>query len=435
MDIHELDSPDAEVRMAAAKALGAKMEQGALKRTVLEEVNNHVHTTWSFSPYEPAAAAWHAWEAGLGIVGSIDHDSIGAAREMQESCRLFGMASTVGFEMRVRFEDPFLSGRRINNPDSVGIAYMCVHAVPRQSIDEVDRFLEPVRTSRGKRNRSQVEALQSLVGPYGYDLDYERDVLPLSKAAQGGSVTERHILFAMALQTIDMVGKGEPLVRFVRDRLHIPLSPATERLLLDEQNPYCAYDLLGLFKGFFLSRFFIQPGKEECFPVEKVVGFANRIGAIAAYAYLGDVEQDVTGDKKQQRYEDGFLDELVDILAGIGFPAVTYMPPRNTTAQMERLHRLCRERGLMEISGVDINSPRQRFNCPDLLDPCCRHLVDSAWALVAHEQLSATDLGLGLFCKDGPFADLPLEQRIERYAALGRRMDPRHPLDIVDQVG
>ena len=38
-------------------------------------VNNHIHTTYSFSPYSPTAAVWCAMEAGLATAGIMDHDS------------------------------------------------------------------------------------------------------------------------------------------------------------------------------------------------------------------------------------------------------------------------------------------------------------------------------------------------------------------------
>lgn len=438
MDIRKLEQEsndkDLAVRLEASGKLGSLIKDGTLSRTALEEVNNHVHTTYSFSPYEPSSAAYTAWKAGLGIVGSIDHDSIGAAREMLEASKRIGIASTVGFELRVSFLDTPLAKRKVNNPDSAGIVYMCVHGVPEQQISTVATFLSPLQEVRNRRNRAQVEVLQSLVGRYGFDLDFERDVLPLSHYGEGGSVTERHILYAMANQSIEMFGKGEKLIGFLKKDLAISLAPKLEQWLLDEQNPHYAYDLLGVFKSNFLSRFFIQPSRDECLDVRDVVDFSNSIGAIAAYAYLGDVAESVTGDKKAEKFEDEFLDELLDLLVDCRFPAITYMPPRNTIEQMTRLQQLAQQRGLMEISGVDINSSRQSMNCPELLSPTAKHLVANAWALVAHEKLSSVDPTLGLFSKSNPFADKSLDKRLELYASLGRKMDGYNPLGLIDSM-
>lgn len=435
MDLLQLEqainSADKPTRLQASRDLGSLIRSGSLSRKALEEVNNHVHTTWSFSPYEPSGAAYAAWKAGLGIVGSIDHDSIGAAEELLHTAKDLGLASTVGFEMRVSFLDTPLSGYKINNPDSPGIVYMCVHGVPHHKIEEVSQFLKHVNKVRNLRNKAQVEALQGLVGQYGFDLDFERDVVPLSHSDEGGSITERHILYAMARQCIAMFGKGEKLLRFLEKDLKITLSPKVQSLLLEPNNSHYAYDLLGVFKSNFLPRFFIQPAKAECPDVRDVVAFGNSIGAIPAYAYLGDVAQSVTGDKKEEKFEDDFLVVLMDLLVDIGYPAITYMPPRNTLVQMHRLQGLAKERNLMEISGVDINSSRQSMNCPELLQPSCRHLVDAAWALVAHEKLATADATLGLFHPQNPYAAQSLDERLARYSSLGRKMDGHHPLDLI----
>jgi hypothetical protein len=165
------------------------------------------------------------------------------------------------------------------------------------------------------------------------------------------------------------------------------------------------------------------------------VKFANDIGAIPAYAYLGDVSESPTGDKKAEKFEDDYLDALVPELKKIGFKAITYMPPRNTREQLARLRKLCQANGLMEISGVDINSSRQEFNCPILLEPEFRHLVDAAWALIAHEKLAAENPKLGIFHPENPLSVQPLEKRIEVYSNLGKRIDHRQPekaLKLVD---
>ena len=77
----------------------------------------------------------------------------------------------------------------------------------------------------------------------------------------------------------------------------------------------------------------------------------------------------VTGDKRAPKFEDDYLDELIDYVAKLGFRAVTYMPSRNTKAQLTRLRALCDKYGLFQISGEDINSPRQSFVCEAQRDP------------------------------------------------------------------
>ena len=92
------------------------------------ESNNHIHTCFSFSPYTPTHAALMARRNGLRVVGSVDHDSIGAAAEMSEATRILGMGSVTGFEIRARFGEGTPLGRPIGGtPEAVA-------AVPRDAV-------------------------------------------------------------------------------------------------------------------------------------------------------------------------------------------------------------------------------------------------------------------------------------------------------------
>jgi hypothetical protein len=156
------------------------------------------------------------------------------------------------------------------------------------------------------------------------------------------------------------------------------------------------YTLLGVLKSHLVERIYID-ATDECPDVAEFLRFTAEIGAISAYAYLGDVGDSVTGDKKSQTFEDSYLDELVDWLAKAGFNALTYMPTRNTKAQLRRVIALCERHDLFQISGEDINSPHQSFQCAALRDPAFRHLVDSTWALIGHELAASEELSGGMF--------------------------------------
>jgi hypothetical protein len=392
------------------------------------EVNNHVHTTYSFSPYTPAEAVQKAVAAGLAAVGIMDHDSIAGAGEMRGAGRHLGIATTAGVELRVSAAGTVLAGRMINNPDSPGIMYVMLHGIPARRTGDVSVFLKPIQASRERRTARMTGELNRLLPGLGLPaLEFERDVRAISRADAGGTITERHLLFALSSRILAAAGRGPSLPAWLRDRLGLPVPARLAALLADPANPFLAYDLLGILKSGFLDRIFIQPDAAECVPVADVVRFGVSVGAIPCYGYLGDVGESPTGDKKAERFEDAWLDELVVEVKRLGFRAVAYMPPRNTLAQLLRVRRLCAEHGLMEISGVDINSPRQVFTCPEVLQPEFVHLVDATWALIAHEKLQAAGDRYGLFHMDNPLADRPLPERISVYASIGRRIDPRNP--------
>jgi hypothetical protein len=103
-----------------------------------------------------------------------------------------------------------------------------------------------------------------------------------------------------------------------------------------------------------------------------------------------------------------------------GFRAVTFMPTRNSRAQLDRVMGLCERFGLFQISGEDINSPFQSFICEALADPRFTHLVTAAWALIGHERAATRDTDAGMFSRKTVFEIPDLRDRIARYAAIGR---------------
>lgn len=400
-----------------------------------KEINNHVHSTFSFSPYAPAEIPAKAQEAGLGTVGIMDHDSVSGCAEFLDAAKQVGIAATAGCEVRVNMDGTSVEGRKTNNPDEPNVSYIALHGIPRSQFAAVEAFLKPIHDARIARDRKEVEKLNAVLEERGAPtLDFDADVLAISNAEKGGSVTERHILYALSLKLIEAFGKGEHLVGFVEEKMQIPIPGKLKEVLLDLDNPHYAYDLLGVFKSALVPLFFIPSGQDECLNVQTVVDFANEVGAIPAYAYLGDVGESPTGDKKAETFEDDFLDELVAELKKIGFKAITYMPPRNTREQLARLRKLCRDNELMEISGVDINSSRQSFNCPILLEPEFKHLADAAFALIAHEKLAAQVPNLGMFHPENPQTFQTLEERIAFYASIGLKMDHTNPEEAVGLV-
>jgi hypothetical protein len=429
--IEKLNSRDKSIRLEAISAIAKKIRSGEVTRRETEEVNNHVHTIYSFSPYSPSGAAYFAWKAGLQTIGIMDHDSIAGCEEMILACKMLGLASTVGCEIRVNFNQTKLEGRQLNSPDSKNIAYIAIHGIPKRQFKRIRTFLKPINERRNHRNHLMIDRMNQLLKNYGIEkIDYQSDVFSASQADEGGSITERHILFALVKKIINSTGKGKELVRFLEKKLKIFIPETIKQYLMDRNNVNYVYDLLGILKSSYMEKIYIQPDSRECISVFDAINFVNSIDAIPAYAYLGDVLESPTGDKKSQKFEDDYLKELFDEIKKIGFKAVTYMPPRNTIPQLQRLQRLCHKYDLMEISGVDINHPRQSFNCPEILKPQFYHLVDMTWALIAHEKLAHFNPVYALFHKDNPLRNQPLTDRLKVYSAIGRDIDPFNPEEV-----
>ena len=385
------------------------------------DVNNHIHTTYSFSPYSPTAAVWFARAAGLCTCGLMDHDSIAGTEEFLAAADAAGMSATIGIECRVSFANTPFADRKLNNPDQAGVAYMALHGVPHNKAAEINAFFAPYRAKRNERNRKMVAAINEMMGKYGVTIDFEKDVLPLSNFAKGGSVTERHLSSALAYKMLEVIGRGDKLVKFIHEELQLPLSGKIEGYLTDENNPHMMYDLLGWIKSQLISKFYID-ATDECPDVRDVLALSDRVGAISAYAYLGDVGDSVTGDKRAQKFEDDFLDELIDYVAKLGYRAVTYMPSRNTRAQLQRLRALCEKYSLFQISGEDINQPRQSFVCEAQRDPEFANLYDATWALIAHEWRATENPDDGFFSAKSIEKWPDLNDRIAAFSQFGQAM-------------
>ena len=138
------------------------------------DVNNHIHTTYSFSPYSPTAAVWFARAAGLCTCGLMDHDSIAGSEEFLAAAREVGMGATIGLECRVSFKNTPFGDRRLNNPDQDGVVYMALHGVPHNRAAEVNAFFVPYRAARNERNKKMVAAVNQLMGRYGVTIDFEK---------------------------------------------------------------------------------------------------------------------------------------------------------------------------------------------------------------------------------------------------------------------
>ena len=184
----------------------------------------------------------------------MDHDSIAGAHEFLEAAALVGIPATVGMECRASMDGTILEGRRTNNPDQVGVSYMTIQGVPHGKIDYLNQWFAPYRAARDVRNRKMIDKINELLP--GISLDYNRDVLPLSQHADGGGVTERHLMYALALAMVKQNGKGQSMVDYLQS-IGLNLSDKQKAQMLDTEYPFYEYDLLGLLKSAFVPKIYI----------------------------------------------------------------------------------------------------------------------------------------------------------------------------------
>ena len=145
IDIEILNKLNAPTKAERLANLAEVLKTTVFPPMVPQYINNHIHTTSSFSPYSPTAAVYAARMEGLCTAGIIDHDSISGAEEFLEAAKLVDMPVTIGMECRVSMDGTRLEGRRTNNPDQVGVSYMTIQSVPHDKIDRLTAFFRPYR--------------------------------------------------------------------------------------------------------------------------------------------------------------------------------------------------------------------------------------------------------------------------------------------------
>ncbi|HPC78409.1 MAG TPA: PHP domain-containing protein, partial [bacterium] len=59
----ELNNPDLDERLFSLRNLKVLIDTGDIPKPSVNEyaVNNHIHTTYSFSPYSPSKSIWMAY--------------------------------------------------------------------------------------------------------------------------------------------------------------------------------------------------------------------------------------------------------------------------------------------------------------------------------------------------------------------------------------
>lgn len=414
-----LNHRNREVRINSLKELIRGVNKGRIEHVSGEtDVNNHIHTMFSFSPYSPAKAIWKSFQSGLITAGIADHYTISGADEFIKAGKTAGVVTTIGVELRADFSATELNGKRINNPDQLSIGYVTIHGIPHTKFKETEEFLLPLRKHWDDRNKLMVDRLNELMNKFDIYVSYDENVVPLGMKDEGGTITERHILYALSLQILKQYKKGEEVISFLKNKLKLKIDDRVHKYLLDENNVYYEYDIVGVLKSELLSSFYVDADK-ECPSVDSVIDFCRRIGAISTYCYLGDVTDSVTGDKRAQRFEDEYIDLLFDVLTKAGFNAVTYALSRNTKSQIEKIRSYCNSNNLMQISGEDINTPRQSFVGEKHKTRQFFGLYDSSWALIGHEKAATEDISRAMFSKKVIRKYPDFEERLMIYRKKG----------------
>lgn len=379
-------------------------------------VNVHQHTFFSFNGYgySPSFLAWRSRREGLLVAGIVDFDVLDGVDEFLDAGRLLGLRTTAGLETRVYV--PGLAHQVMNSPGEPGIAYyMGVGFVSKQSADR--EMLSHLKSTAQARNVAMLERVNRYLTPV--EIDYERDVLPLTPS---GNPTERHLCKAYDLKARLVFPQKEALVAFWKEKLGVD-EARLERAMLNAP----------VFQGLIRSKLmkaggpgYIKPDGPDFPLLDDVASFARRGGAVPTYAWL-----DGTTDGEEN------VARLLDTVMAAGTVAVNIIPDRNWNfedpavkhTKVEALYtfvRAANERGLPIAVGTEMNAYGQpfvdRFDAPEL-QPVVEDFVRGALIFYGHTVLQQA-AGLG-YVSD--WADRHFKSAQDKnafYHEVGKRADP-----------
>lgn len=405
-------------RLKAVKLLKkAEVKDASLIPTTSEaEGMLSVHTDYSFSPYSPSLAVYMAYKSGLYFVGISDHDGVAGSEEFTQAAEILGMRSAIGMQLRTRiFED---EGKWLNNVYQKDIAFVSLRGIPHRSVKAIQDYLAPVRAKRAERDRAMVDKFNSRLKRHGIVIDFDKEVKPISKFKEGGTITERHILYAFAKKLMDKFVTADEIVEFIKDKLKVRIEEDFVLKLSDKANPYFAYDLVSCLKN--EVNFFYEEAT-DALPVEEVVRIAHDNGALVTYPYIGETSRWYDGEEIVYHMEDDYLVELFEHLAELGFDAVEYRPDLLTPERASLITELVERNGMFTLAYSDINSPRQQFALKSEND--ISEVEDNMWAVVGHAKSAEFDFEDGINSQKSKSKNPDLKARLALYAEIGKIND------------
>lgn len=366
-----------------------------------------IHTDYSFSPFTPALSAYLARRNGLAFAGISDHDTLAGAEEFCRAADIFGLQPCVGVQLRARIYAN--AGIRLNDMYENDVAFVSVRGLPRSRIKALDKALSKVRSERVARDRKMVERLNARFKKFGICLNFEDDVLKRTRYKEGGSVTERHILYALAIKLVGMFGDAERLENFLTGTLGMTVDDDT-RMKLDFASPYLAHDLVGLLKD--EVKFFYVPAT-DALSAEEAVALAHENGALVTYNYVGKRSAS-TGDEE---FEGDNTKAIIERLGGLGFDAIEIVPGGDEERENE-LFALAKEAGMFVLPYRDVNSPRVDVAVKGSSKDAV--LERNMWAVVGNGKSADLDIKGGIKTANFGGGSVDLDARLELFAAIGK---------------
>jgi len=381
-----------EARLNALREIAALVRKGETPIQGLTGwVNVHLHTFFSFNyrDYSPSRIVWEAKKAGIDAVGSVDFDVLDAMDEMFEAGEALDVRTVVAMETRVFW--PAYPQWEFSSPGEPGILYYMGTGFTRLPSPDspAGAALAAMRRTARERNVSMLERLRPVLAPL--EIDYERDVLPLTPS---GNATERHMLAAFDLKARERFPNPSQLAAYWADRM--ATTPAQIAPLLGDAAKFRTAVRSKLMKKGGIG--YVQPDGKTFPSIREVTDVILACAAIPCATWLDGTSQ---GEADPDR--------LLDYFLGLGCLVLNIIPDRNwnladpkakalKTAKLAEIVAAAKARDLPFSVGTEMNNYGQKFvdtfDAPEIA-PYAADFRDGAYVLYGHTLLQRA-LGKGM---------------------------------------
>ena len=125
--------------------------------------------------------AWKAYKSGLSTCGIIDHESVGWMQRISGGVPHSGCGAYHWIEIRLNWNHTPLKDKMFNDPDQKSLGYFPIHGVACIELAEIEKFFTADPSGKILQESEMVKNIDSILRNYGLGLDFESDVIPVSK--------------------------------------------------------------------------------------------------------------------------------------------------------------------------------------------------------------------------------------------------------------
>jgi len=373
------------------------------------QVNNHLHTPFSFSAFGSVEEALdQAVEEGVQVVGVNDFftfDAYNAWCDGAFARKLFPLFNVEFIGLNKNEQE---QGKKVNDPGNPGRTYLSGKALAYPVVLS-QSTLQRINSLRNEANdyvKRMTDKVNNWLDSAGFP--FQIDFFRMQHDLSLGQVRERHLARAIRLQAEQHLSGAGELEAFYLFALN--------GLAVDANNEAQVENELrnALFKAG--KPAYIEEDDNGFLDVETLRDIILEAGGVPAYPFLGDAVEGFTDFERNR-------DETVRKLKGLGIWSVEFIPTRNDHARLKEYVTCLHDQGFVVSFGTEHNAPgRQPVKVfakgGVALDETLQAInYEGACILAAHQYLFAKE-GEGILDATGHFKT----DRRAAFASLGNAL-------------